>query len=42
MRVKMVKAGLEKYQNKEGPFKPKIRVIKEGDKEELLSFLSKK
>ena len=33
MRVKMAKAGPEKYQNKEGPFKPEIRVIKEGDKE---------
>ena len=39
----MVKAGPERYQNKEGPFKPAIRVIKEGDKEkESLSFLSKK
>ena len=38
----MVKAGPERYQNKEGPFKPAIRVIKEGDKEkELLSFWSK-
>ena len=43
MRVEMVKAGPERYQNKEGPFKPAIRVIKEGDKEkESLSFLSKK
>ena len=43
MRAEMVKAGPEKYQNKERPFKPAIRVIKEGDKEqELLSFLSKK
>ena len=43
MRVEMVKAGPERYQNKEGPFKLVIRVIKEGDKEkELLSFLSKK
>ena len=43
MRVVMVKAGPERYQNKEGPFKSAIRVIKEGDKEkELLSFLSKK
>ena len=43
MRVEMLKAGPEKYQNKEGLFKPAIRVIKEGDKEkESLSFLSKK
>ena len=43
MKVEMVKAGPERYQNKEGPFKPAIRVIKEGDKEkESLSFLSKK
>ena len=43
MRVEMVKAGPEKYQNKERPFKPAIRVIKEGDKEQKsLSFLSKK
>ena len=43
MRVEMVKAGPERYQNKEGLFKPAIRVIKEGDKEkESLSFLSKK
>ena len=42
MRVE-IKAEPERYQNKEGPFKPTIRVIKEGDKEkELLSFLSKK
>ena len=43
MRVEIVKAGPERYQNKEGPFKPAIRVIKEGDNEkESLSFLSKK
>ena len=43
MRVEMVKAELERHQNKEGPFKPEIRVIKEGDKEmESLNFLSKK
>ena len=43
MKVEMVKAGPERYQNKEGPFKPAIRVIKEGDKKkESLSFLSKK
>ena len=43
MRVVMVKAGPERYQNKEGPFKSAIRVIKERDKEkESLSFLSKK
>ena len=43
MKVEMVKAEPERYQNKEGPFKPAIRVIKEGDKEkESLSFLSKK
>ena len=33
MRVEMVKARTERYQNKKGPFKPAIRVIKEGDKE---------
>ena len=43
MRIEMVKAGTKRYLNKEGLFKPAIRVIKEGDKEkELLSFLSKK
>ena len=43
MRVEMIKLGPERFQNKEGPFKPAIRVIKEGDKEkESLSFLSKK
>ena len=43
MRVEMVKAGPERYQNKERPFKPAITVIKEGDKEkESLSFLSMK
>ena len=43
MKVEMVKAGPERYQNKKGPFKPAIRVIKEGGKEkESLSFLSKK
>ena len=43
MRVELVKAGRERYQNKERPFKPAIRVIKEGDKEkESSSFLSKK
>ena len=43
MRVEMIKLGLESFQNKEGPFKPEIRVIIEGDKEkESLSFLSKK
>ena len=43
MRVEMVKAGPERYQNKEGPFKPAIKIIKEGDKEkESLSFLNKK
>ena len=45
MRVEMVKvatSGPDRYQNKEGLFKPTIRVIKEGDKEkELFSFLSK-
>ena len=34
MRVEMVKAGPERYQNKEGPFKPAIRVIKEGKENE--------
>ena len=39
MRVEMVKAGPERYQNKEEPFNPAIRVIKEGDKEKgSLSF----
>ena len=43
MRVEMIKLGPEKFQNKEGPFKPAIGVIKEGDKEkESLSFLSEK
>ena len=43
IRVEMVKAELERHQNKERPFKSAIKVIKEGDKEkELLSFLSKK
>ena len=43
MRVEMVKAGPKRYLNKEEPFKPAIRVIKEGDKDkESLSFLSKK
>ena len=42
MRVEMIKLGPERFQNKEEPFKPAIRVIK-GDKEkESLSFLSKK
>ena len=40
MKVEMmIKLGPERFQNKEGPFKPAIRVIKEGDKEkESLSF----
>ena len=43
MRVEMVKAGPKRYLNKEEPFKPAIRVVKEGDnKKESLSFLSKK
>ena len=43
MRVEIIKLGPDRFQNKEGPFKPAIRVIKEGDKEkESLSFLSKK
>ena len=43
MRVEMIKLGPERFKNKEGPFKPAIRVIKEGNKEkESLSFLSKK
>ena len=33
MRVEMVKTKPERHQNKEGSFKPAIRVIKEGDKE---------
>ena len=43
MKVEMVKAGPERYHNKEGQFKPTIRVIIEEDKEkESLSFWSKK
>ena len=42
MRVEMIKLGPERFQNKEGAFKPAIRVIKEEDKEESLNFLSKK
>ena len=43
IRVEIIKLGPERFQNKEGPFKPAIRVIKEGGKEkESLSFLSKK
>ena len=43
MRVEIIKLGLHRFQNKEGPFKPATRVIKEGDKEkESLNFLSKK
>ena len=43
MRIETVKAGPERYRNKEGPFKPAIKVNKEEDKEkESLSFLSKK
>ena len=43
MKVEIVKAGPERYQNKKEPFKPAIRVIKERDKEkESLSFLSNK
>ena len=43
MRVEIIKLGPDRFQNKEGPFKPATRVIKEGDKEkEFLSFLSKK
>ena len=43
MRIETVKAAPERHQNKEGPFKPAIRVIKEGDNEkESLSFLSRK
>ena len=43
IRVEMVKAGPKRYLNKEEPFKPASRVIKEGDKEkESLSFSSKK
>ena len=33
MRVEMVKAGPERYLNKEGLFKPAIRIIKEGEKD---------
>ena len=42
MRVEMIKLGPERCQNKEGPFKPAIRVIKEDKKKESLSFLSNK
>ena len=43
IRVEMVKAGPKRHLNKEEPFKPAVRVIKEGDKEkESSSFLSKK
>ena len=43
MRVEMVKAGPERYQNKEERFNPAIKIIKERDKKkELLSLLSKK
>ena len=43
MRVEMVNAGPERYQNKEECFKPAIKIIKEKDKEkESLSLLSKK
>ena len=43
MRVEIIKLGPVRFQNKEGPFKPTTRVIKEEDKEkESLSFLSKK
>ena len=43
MRVEMIKLGPERFRNKEGPFKPAIRVIKKGDKEkESSSFLSNK
>ena len=38
MRVEMVKAGPERYHNKEGLFKPAIRVIKEVDKKEFMLF----
>ena len=43
MRIEMIKAERERYQNKEGLFKPAIRVIKKGEKKKKwLSFLSKK
>ena len=43
MRVEMIKLGPERFQNKEEPLKPQIRVITEGDKEkESLSLLSEK
>ena len=44
LRVEMIKLGPERFQNKEGPFKPAIRVpvIKGGKEKESLSFLSKK
>ena len=38
----MVKVGPKRHQNREGPFKPAIRVIKEGDKEKESNFLSRK
>ena len=43
MTVEMVKAGPKRYQNKEEPFKPAIKVIKQGDKKKKSSsFLSEK
>ena len=42
MRVEMIKLGPERFQNKEGPFEPAIRVIKGDKKKESLSFLSNK
>ena len=43
MRVEIIKLGPKRFQNIEGPFKPAIRIINEGDEEkECLRFLSKK
>ena len=36
MRVEIIKLGPERFQNKEGPFKPAIIVIKEGKKKKNL------
>ena len=43
MGVEIIKLGPKRFQNIEGPFKPAIRIINEGDEEkECLRFLSKK
>ena len=40
MRVEMIKLGPERFQNKEGPFKPAIRVIKRRRQSERILKLS--